>query len=256
MHPAIKETPTGEEEGLDSGWPTFLAAAKAADPNFEDYGVKRLAADYARLRNKITQAMKHATGHPSEELFKIGYMLSVVQERTTYTLDDLARVVPGNWVMPTGDLDLVDRVRDIMSLSCNFAEDLSQSGFQDFVNHVDKPIEVQGFLKRLDRVRTHPQDLSCAPTLSVLEVKAVLCAEIWCTWAYENRSPLPSEVAFIDLFGRETAAKITEFATQLAEAFTCGEIRDYIIRWYGFDVAILRSISALFDLVDGCDESM
>ncbi|KAI0429311.1 hypothetical protein F5Y09DRAFT_260745 [Xylaria sp. FL1042] len=251
MDPAAKETPTSRErEGLDGGWPAFLAAAKAADPNFESYGVERLASDYTMLRIKIAQAMKHATGHQSEELFKIGYILSIVQERTAYTIDDLAHVISNNWAMPTGDLDLIDRVRDIMFLPCNFAEVLSRSGFQDFVGHVDEPIEVQNFLERLDHVRTHSQEFPRTPTLSLAEVKAVLCAEVWCTWAYENKSPLPSEVAFITLFGTGVAAKITEFTRQLEKAFTCKEFKDYILRWYGFDVSILRTINSLIDLVD------
>ncbi|KAK5626153.1 hypothetical protein RRF57_001868 [Xylaria bambusicola] len=247
---------SGEQEGLDSGWPAFLAAARAADPNFEDYGVARLAGDYVMLRTKITEAVKHATGHTSEELFKIGYILSIIQERTSYTLDNLAHVVSCSWVMPTGDLDLVDRVRDIMSLPCNFTEELSQSGFQDFVNHIDNLDEVQNFLRRLDHVRTHPRRLPRAPTLSVSEIKAVLCAEIWCTWAYENRCPLPSEVAFVELFGAGMAVKVTEFGERLAKAFTCPEFEEYVLRWYGFDVAILRNMSALVDLVDSCDESI
>ncbi|KAI0908270.1 hypothetical protein F4823DRAFT_599964 [Ustulina deusta] len=254
MDLALKETPT-DPEGLDSGWPAFLAAAQAADPNFENYGVERLAADYAMLPIKIAKAMKHATGHQSEELFKIGYMLSIVQERTTYTLDDLTQVISNNWVMLTGDLDLIDRVKDIMALSCNFAEELSQSGFGDFVKHVDEPMEVQSFLKRLDHIRTHPQGSPRAPTLSVSEAKAVLCAEVRCTWAYENQSPLPSEVAFVELSGLGMDVKITEFARRLEKAFNCREFQEYILRWYGFDVAIVRSINALVKLVDGCDES-
>ncbi|KAI0518116.1 hypothetical protein F5B22DRAFT_601765 [Xylaria bambusicola] len=256
MDHAVKGTPSGEQEGLDSGWPAFLAAARAADPNFEDYGVARLAGDYARLGTKIIEAVRHATGHTSEELFKIGYMLSIIQERTTYTLDDLAHVVSSSWVMPTGDLDIVGRVRDIMYLPCNFAEELNQSGFRDFINHIDNLDEVQSFLRRLDYVRTHPGRLPRLPTLSVSETKAVLCAEIWCTWAYENRCPLPSEVAFVELFGAGMTVKVTEFGRRLETAFACAEFKEYILRWYGFDVAILRNMSALDDLVDSCDESI
>lgn len=209
--------PTRDEGHIDSGWPASLAAARAADPNFESYGVARLAGDYAMLRTKIAEAVKHATGHPSEELFKIGYMLSIVQERTTFTFDDLARVASSSWVMPTGDLDLIDRVRDIISLPCNFAEELSQSGFQDFVNHVDEPEEVQNFLKRLDHVRTHPRRLPRIPTLSVSEVKMVLCAEIWCTWDYDNPCPLPSEIAFVEFLGTESVLGLTNFERRLAK---------------------------------------
>ncbi|KAI1356225.1 hypothetical protein F5Y01DRAFT_268955 [Xylaria sp. FL0043] len=253
MNPATEETPTSRE--LDSGWPAFLAAAKAADPNFESYGVERLAADYAMLRTKVAQAMKHATGYESEELFKIGYILSIVQERIAYTIEDLAYVISNSWAMPTGDLDLIDRVRDTMSLPCNFAEELSRSGFQGFVNHVDEAIEVQNFLEQLDHVRTHPQNSPRTSILSLTDVKAVLCAEIWCTWAYENKSPLPSEVAFVSLFGPQVAVKITEFARQLEKAFTYKEFQDYVLRWYGFDVAILRNMGALIDLVEVYDQS-
>ncbi|KAI1310733.1 hypothetical protein F5Y03DRAFT_345477 [Xylaria venustula] len=255
MGPTSEETPIDHKEGLDSGWPAFLAAAKAADPNFEDYGIERLAGDYAMLRSKIARAMKHATGHQSEELFKIGYMLSIIQERTTYTLGDLAHVISSSWVIPTGDLDLIDRVRDIISLPCSFAEELNQAGFLRFVDRIDEPLEIQNFLGRLDHVRTHPRKSPRDLTLPISELKAILCAEIWCTWAYENRSPLPPEVAFVSLFGPATVVSITEFATRLEKAFTCEEFQDYILRWYGFDVAILRNFNALVDLVDGCDES-
>ncbi|KAI0966163.1 hypothetical protein F4678DRAFT_302395 [Xylaria arbuscula] len=255
MGPTSQETPIGQEQGLNSGWPAFLAAAKAADPNFENYGIERLAGDYAMLRSKIARAMKHATGHQSEELFKIGYMLSIIQERTTYTLDDLAYILSSSWVIPTADLDLIDRVRDIILLPCNFAEELNQAGFLRFVNRIDEPIEVQNFLGRLDHVRTHPRGFPRDPTLSISEVTAILCAEIWCTWAYENRSPLPPEVAFVSLFGPETVVSITEFATRLEKAFTCKGFQDYVLRWYGFDVSILRNINALVDLVDGCEDS-
>ncbi|KAI0816090.1 hypothetical protein GGR55DRAFT_216906 [Xylaria sp. FL0064] len=256
MNPATEKPPTSRErEGLDSGWPAFLAAAKAADPNFESYGVERLAADYAMLRTKLAQAMKHATGYESEELFKIGYILSIVQERPAYTIDHLAHVVSNDWAMPTGDLDLIGRVRDIMSLPCNFAEELSQSGFQAFVNHVDEPIEVQNFLERLDHVRTYSRNTPRTPILALADVKAVLYAEIWCTWAYEKRSPLPAEVMFATLFGPEIAVKIKAFARQLEKAFTCKAFKDYVLRWYGFDVVILRNIGALVDLVDVYHES-
>ncbi|KAI1272890.1 hypothetical protein F5Y07DRAFT_403006 [Xylaria sp. FL0933] len=233
MNPATEETPTSRE--LDSGWPAFLAAAKAADPNFESYGVERLAADYAMLRTKVAQAMKHATGYQSEELFNIGYILSIVQERTAYTIEDLAYVISNDWAMPTGDLDLIDRVRDTMSLPCNFAEELHRSGFQGFVNHVDEAIEVQNFLERLDHVRTHPQNSPRTSILSLTDVKAVL--------------------SFMTLFGPKVAVKITEFARQLEKAFTCKEFQDYVLRWYGFDVAILRNMGALIDLVDVYDQS-
>ncbi|KAI0539068.1 hypothetical protein GGR58DRAFT_500506 [Xylaria digitata] len=243
--------PTNPERGFDNGWPGFLAAAKAANPNFEtNYGVKRLAADYTMLPTKIAKSMGHATGHESEELFRIGNMLLIVQERATYTIDDMAHVVSNNWVLPTGDLDLIDRVRDKISLSCNFVEDISQSGFQRFVKHIDEPIAVKSFMERLHRLRIDPQ-FPRAPTLSLSAVKAVLCAEIWCTWVYENQSSLPSKVAFVELFGPGMAVEITEFTRQLMRAFTCTDFKLVVVPRYGYDVAFLSGFYALVSLVEG-----
>ncbi|KAI2628258.1 hypothetical protein GGS21DRAFT_249899 [Xylaria nigripes] len=93
--------------------------------------------------------MKHAAGHESEKLFRIGYVLLIVQERRTHTLRDLACVVSANWVSPTVDHDLIDRVRDRMALTCNFAEELSQSDLGHFSENDDKQFEVQDFLNRI-----------------------------------------------------------------------------------------------------------
>ncbi|KAF2963564.1 hypothetical protein GQX73_g10019 [Xylaria multiplex] len=242
------------ERGLDSGWPEFLAAAKAANPEFEtNYGVERLAADYAVLPIKIAKAMGHATGHESQELFRIGNMLLIVQERGTYTIDDMAHVMSNNWVLPTGDLDLIDRVRDKMSLSCNFVEDINRCGFQHFAKHVDEPIAVKSFMGQLGRLRIDPQrrEFSRTPILSLSAVKAVLCAEIWCAWACENRSPLPPKAAFVELFGPGMAVRITEFTEQLMRAFTCNNFKLAVLQRYGYDIAFLSDFSVLVSLVEG-----
>ncbi|TGJ81505.1 hypothetical protein E0Z10_g7265 [Xylaria hypoxylon] len=252
MNRADELIPTNPEEGLDSGWPAFLAAAKATDPNFEkNYGVKRLAADYAMLPVKMAKAMEHATGHKSEELFKIGYMLLLVQERATYTLDDLAHVMSSNWNLLIDDLDLIDRVRDKMSLSCNFVEVLNRSRFRHFVKHLDNYNMVESFLERFDYFKTDEPEIPHAHTLTISGVKVVLCAEIWCTWAYENRNPLPSKVAFVELFGPGMAAEITEFTRRLMNAFTLSEFKHSVVSWYGYDVAFLRAFNALVQLVEG-----
>ncbi|KAI1826971.1 hypothetical protein F4861DRAFT_462931 [Xylaria intraflava] len=238
-------------KGDDAGWLAYLAAAKATDPDFENgYGTEHLAADYAALPIKLAKAMKHATGYESEELFRIGYMLLIVQEHQAYTLDNLAQVTSTNWVMPTDDLDLIDRVRDIMSLPCNFAKELSQSNFRHLAEHVDDPREVQSFLGRLASVKLHSGGLPQS-VLSVLEIKAIICAEIWCTWANEDRSPLPSTKSFIGLFGPGVESEVIAFVTRLQQAFTCKEVRDFILQRYGYDVVFLRKTNDLVDLVDG-----
>jgi hypothetical protein len=215
---------TAPENGSDSGWLAYLAAVKSADPEIEDnYGLERIATDYAMLPTKVLNAAKFATGHKSEELFRIGYMLLIVREWNSYTLADLAHVVSSNWVMPTDDLDLIDRVRDTMASSCRFAEDLHQSKFPDFVKHVDRPREVRDFMRQLEDFRTLPRDRNRSPILGISDFKVILCAEIWCTWAHESQSPLPSRVDFVELFGPGIAAAIKLFVRRLATG---------IVQWF------------------------
>lgn len=203
---------------FDSGWPSFLAAAKKDDPDIEiTHGIECLVADYEALPTQVAEAMKHATGHESEELFRIGYARLIV-ERDLCTLDDLAHVILGHGAMPVVNLDLIHCVRDKMALPCHFAEDITRAGFRDILNLVEDPAEVQSFLKRLDQVRTGRRDLAGVPILSYSEVKAVMCAEIWCRWV-SNQDPetLPSNIQFVGLFGPETVVEIKGFSRRLME---------------------------------------
>ncbi|KAI3321281.1 hypothetical protein HD806DRAFT_204392 [Xylariaceae sp. AK1471] len=243
--------PTVTEKGLATSGPAFFAAAEADGPNVGNiYTMRHVPADYATLPTKLVKAVKFATGYESEELFRIGYILLMVQEWKTYALADLAHVVSSDWDMPTSDLDLIDRVRDMMALPCRLAEVLSQAKFTDFVKHVNKPLEVRSFLRRLEHLKTLPRDPDRTPILPISDFKVILCAEIWCTWAHENRSPLPSKVEFVELFGPEIAVAITIFVRRFAKALTCPEFQGYILQWYGFDVLIPTMINELIDLVE------
>lgn len=202
---------------FDSGWLAFLAAAKEEDPDIEStHGIEGLVADY--LPTQVAETMKYATGHESEELFRIGYTLLIL-ERDLYTFDDLAHAISGSRVMPVVNLDLIHRVRDKLALPCYFAEDITRAGFRDIVNLVEDPVEVHSFLERLDQMRTGGRDLASDPILSYSEVKAVLCAEIWCRWlSNEDPEPLLSNSArFVGLFGPETAVEVNAFSKQLTE---------------------------------------
>ncbi|GAW14285.1 hypothetical protein ANO14919_036860 [Xylariales sp. No.14919] len=250
--PSLNITTSNPDNSLDSGWPDYLAAAQAADPNFESiYGTRLLANDYGRLPEKISDRMHEITGHGSHELFRIGYMLLLVQERDTYTLDDLAHVLTSDWALPTGDLDLIDRVRDKMAPSCHFIDDITICGFRRFVKHLDKEDVVEDFMRRFGFVRGDQPEFPRRPGLSHTMVKVTLCAEIWCTWASRNRCPLPSRAAFVEVFGSGLVREITEFTRRLTKAFTCPEFENSALPWYGYDVALLRYFKALVFLVEG-----
>ncbi|KAI1327422.1 hypothetical protein F5Y16DRAFT_399418 [Xylariaceae sp. FL0255] len=197
------------------------------------------------------KSVQHATGHESMELFGIGCMLLLVREGEQHTLNDLANCISSNWTPPPTveeAYDLIDRVQHGTNVAFRLIERLHQVNIDKYLEHMGEPGVVDNFLAQLDYFKNNPRLGS--PILSILDFKVVLCAEIWCAWAYEGRCPLPDKTAFLKLFGSEIAKPLAVFVSRLARADEWEDIHDYLSRWYGCDLALPLRIDTLISLVD------
>ncbi|KAI1124567.1 hypothetical protein F5Y10DRAFT_284976 [Nemania abortiva] len=204
---SIKPEPNGFDNGCDSN-PKEALNAKSDIP--ETHDTERLAADYEAALTKVAKAMKHATGYGSIELLKLGDVLYLAREWPKYNdLGLMKQLMSNNSLMSTNDITaLIDSIQDIMSSLCFFIEDLSGAGLQDLAKKIKKKkctlTEANEFLERLDQFGRQSVDEKRAtgPIIPISDVKAVLCAEIWCItcdWAHRDRMPFPSLEEFIEI---------------------------------------------------------
>lgn len=104
-----------------------------------------------------------------------------------------------------------------MFFPCHLIEKTSNEELDEFLRNVcnphEMPAEIQMFLEGYG-----PDETWSIPRKTILPIQiieAVMCAEIWCTWASRRVSPLPSKRAFIDLFKPTTATHVKGLANRL-----------------------------------------
>ncbi|KAI0449880.1 hypothetical protein F5B21DRAFT_492847 [Xylaria acuta] len=206
-----------------------------------DLGQGRDPVEQANITTRAAKAMENATGHQSLELFKLGYMLYIVEKHTEYTLNDLADVMETDWCFPGDDFndpELPNHVRDLVFFPCNMAEETSRNEVHELLrnphNLNQTPAVMRMFLNgpgpnETDETWSLPRKITLFPAT----IEAVLCAEIWCAWESRKQSPLPSRKAFMNLFAPKTATIVKKIARRLQKLSTMGEVWGHFLQFYG-----------------------
>ncbi|KAI0408279.1 hypothetical protein F4802DRAFT_594220 [Xylaria palmicola] len=209
----------------------------------------------SHLYTAAALAMHQATGHASDELFRYAYMLYIVRDPTTQiNLQSLAAVTSKDWKIEHSNY-VVEQVQNMAFLPCIFAETITRDEIETYLRYPfqmrDRSSEVLQKINPGPLISANPPSL-----LDFSSIQAVLCAEIWCTWASRSSESLPKATDYLRLFQPGTKRHLRAFMGRLESFLTIPrfpEFAEHIHGWFGNGVAILNASPDVMDRLIGLE---